>query len=314
MLTGDRGRSSRLGLGALLAGVLFAAAFVVLAAAVILVPPNGPADRSAGDLVPSSQGASMAASPGSPSGAPTQDQAQASASIPGASIPGTSIPGASISTAPGPGSSTATASFADIGLDGAASESPVARTITFEQQGPGSVSLSLAEVASGTVEVCLGQGPDGQQGSRCQMSGGGLMEATTDATGPTIWTATLIGTSSQVSPVDVTVAFPSAAPRLSIAGFRFQGTEFGAYNGVDVTLRTSVAGSSVVQASWDAVRPFSMTVVEEAGAQVDQITAEDQAVTRQVPVSPGSAYRFRLQNAVEVDDEALFLSATFTWP
>ena len=208
----------------------------------------------------------------------------------------------------------ATASFTDIGLDGAASESPVARTITFEQHGPGSVSLSLAEVASGTVEICLGQGPDGQQGSRCQMSGGGLMEATTDATGPTIWTATLIGTSSQVSPVDVTVAFPSAAPRLSIAGFRFQGTEFGAYNGVDVTLRTSVAGSSVVQASWDAVRPFSMTVVEEAGAQVDQITAEDQAVTREVPVSPGSAYRFRLQNAVEVDDEALFLSATFTWP
>ncbi len=256
----------------------------------------------------------MAASPGSPSGVPTQDSAQASASIPGASIPGTSIPGASISTAPGPGSSMATASFADIGLDGAASESPVARTITFEQQGPGSVSLSLAEVASGTVEICLGQGPDGQQGSRCQTSGGGLMEATTDTTGPTIWTATLIGTSSQVSPVDVTVAFPSAAPRLSIAGFRFQGTEFGPYNGVDVTLRTSVAGSSVVQASWDAVRPFSMTVVEEAGAQVDQITAEDQAVTREVPVSPGSAYRFRLQNAVEVDDEALFLSATFTWP
>lgn len=208
----------------------------------------------------------------------------------------------------------ATASLADIGLDGAASESPIPRTITFEQQGPGPVSVSLAEVASGTVEICLGQGADGQQGRQCQVSEGGPIEAVTDATGTTIWTATLMGTSSQVSPVDLTVTFPSSAPRLSIADFRFQGTEFGSYNGVDITLRASIAGSSVVQAAWDAVRPFSLTIDEEGGGQVDQVIATDEAVTREVQSDAGASYRVRIANAVEVDDEALFLSATFEWP
>lgn len=201
--------------------------------------------------------------------------------------------------------------FRDVGLDGLASDQQVPRSLTFTQDGPGTVSASVTSVESGRVELCLGRGEDGQGGRECTQ--GGSVEVTTDSAGPDVWTVTASGASAQVSPVDISVSFTAEAPRLRIAGFRFQGSEFAPYNGFDATVQTSASGAVSVDATWGAVRPFRSTIGREGG-EPDEVAGEDDGVLHEVAADGGTAYRLIVRNEVAVDEEALFVSATISWP
>ncbi len=80
--------------------------------------------------------------------------------------------------------------------------------------------------------------------------------------GPTTWTVSAITAEGlDVPAVDLTLTFPSAAPSVTIDGFRFQGTAFPEYNGFTAVVRAEADGTLALGARWrGGAQPYSLRI------------------------------------------------------
>jgi hypothetical protein len=200
--------------------------------------------------------------------------------------------------------------FIGLGFDGPTSVAPTARTITFRSEGPGQVLARLYRASEGRVRFCLTR--KGGTGT-CVESDHGTLIGSTEASGKTVWTVTAIGTAGVAPTADVRLVFRTTDPRLTLEGFRFEGTDRPGYNGIEAEL-LSEEGDFRIDADWDGPeRPWRAQLVDADGGGT---VAETEGTGNDLRLeSPVGATRLHLSvtNTEALSDQPVFLHAQIRW-
>lgn len=191
-----------------------------------------------------------------------------------------------------PGAAAAASiSFTNLALDSSKDSLGTIRTFTFQSDGAGAVVADVTKISSGGyVKICLsvdGSKPNcliNRPGKTIGFSG-----AESDPT-PNTWTVTLVGYASSHPTVDVTFAWQTSHPQITVTHGRFQGddgkrtTASDALGGLTATFHPRAVGVVNVQAEWtiattDAAMTLSdvtstpaLTLDQRTFTGVDQIT------------------------------------------
>lgn len=175
------------------------------------------------------------------------------------------------------------------------------------------MTATLGQTSAGDVRFCLYTGST-PSGNDCRTTRGATLTGSTTAAGSTRWHVSLIGVDQGTSPsADLKLEFRTNAPRVTLDGFRFQGTTFPEYNGILAQFRAA-AGGVMIHGSWDgAARPWRAQLVnmdsgENAGSSSGTGNSLDLAAT----VSAGN-YRLTARNTEAVADQEVFLHAVISW-
>ncbi len=204
--------------------------------------------------------------------------------------------------------------FLHVGIDGQSATTPTPRTLTFASEGPGQVTATLFPTSAGDVKFCLytGNQPSGHD---CRTNSHAVLTGSTTAAGNTRWHVSAIGVDQGTSPsADVKLEFRSNGPRVTVDGFRFQGTTFADYNGIAAQFKAG-AGQVHVNGSWaGAQRPWRAGVVNaEGGENAGSDSGTGSNLTLAATVSAGS-FRLTVENTEEIADQEVFLHAVISWP
>lgn len=255
---------------------------------------------------------------GSPGESPSASPGESFAESPSPSLESTASPGPTASPpptgTPAPTAPLRSIRFLHIGIDGQSATTPTPRRLTFASEGPGQVTATLFQTSAGDVMFCLYTGNE-PSGNECRTSSHATLTGSTTAAGNTRWHVSLIGVDQGTSPsADVKIEFRSNSPRVTVDGFRFQGTSFEDYNGISAQLKTE-AGDLQVNGNWPgAQRPWRAAVVnadsgESAGSNSG--TGNDLSLT--ATVSAG-IFRLTVENTEVIADQEVFLHAVISWP
>jgi hypothetical protein len=211
--------------------------------------------------------------------------------------------------------------FLNLGVDPPALEQSRARVITFEVDGPGSITVALSNVSAGKVRVCTWRGDARNQRNReCRKMKNGVVERAVDREGQSTWSVSLLGASANAAAsLTLDLSFNTNAPHVRLAGFRFQGTEARDYNGFTVEFSAAAEGEFALDASLDDRRggeyPYRLTYRALDSDTVSEETGgPSQRITFSYPVGAGSSWRVALENTQEFASRAVFLSATLDFP
>jgi hypothetical protein len=193
------------------------------------------------------------------------------------------------------------------------------RLVTFVSDGPGNVRAAVSEVTAGQVDLCLWEGtPREQTGDpECvDTADGALSRRITDA-GQHTWTVSVTSSDDSFAPtLALTVRFRAVAPSMTVRDFRFQGTLFPEYNGIDVRLDARADGPLAVDASWSGgSQPFRLTIEDVVAQQpVDEVTGEGEGVDHSVEVAAASTYGVVIANEAESVEVESLIRARLSWP
>ena len=115
---------------------------------------------------------------------------------------------------------------------------------------------------------------------------------------------------------NVTIAFPSTKPKVTITHARFDGTANAAYNGLQVVTTPRAKGSYHVTANWGG-HPFQYEVdlIEQGGPGLKTVKPSTGATrtSQGFAVAPPHSWMIVLKNT-ETGNGVTPLTATFTWP
>jgi len=266
-------------------------------------------------LVGGKGGTSPTLAPSAPASiAPTAGTASGVAASPSVSASPAASPSASASPKPSPTPkpiALASIQFVQLALDAGTDPAGTTRTITFTAQ-TGTVTVNLATESGGNTQMCLYA--DGTQlGCRTAASGalaGKVVKATA------AMKLTLRGAASATPTVTVSVRFPAAKPRVTIANARFDGTDAPKTNGLQVVMTPRAKGTEKVTATWGG-HPFlyEVDLIEQGGPGLKQVKATTPATgtTQSFAVTPPHAWMIVLKNS-ETGFGPTPLTAVFTWP
>ncbi len=170
--------------------------------------------------------------------------------VPSASAPqGSSSP----SAPPVQNASMATITFNGLTLDSENDKAATARTFTFTSFGSDPLTIAVTKNSpSGSTRLCISV-----DGSKATCSVGSLPKFTKaqgDAGTENNWKVTVVGYAKSKPTIDLTLAWPTAAPKILLSHGRLQGSPSAeGLNGFTATLKPRSAGSLNVQASWTVV-------------------------------------------------------------
>jgi hypothetical protein len=268
---------------------------------------------SAVALVTASPGA--AGSPegsGTPSGSAPATEPPAS-STPAAPTPTpTRKPSATPRPPNGPGQ-PATMLFTSLKLDATDDPAGTDRTITFQSQGTGAITVGLTTMSpQGTTIMCLSA--DGKR-LGCRTSAEGALNANTTKRSAN-FTLTLRGQGIDTPIVEVTLTFPARDPSVTISNARFDGTAFSATNGIQAFVTPRTNGNLTFSADWGGHAFLYEIDVYEMDGSGNYTRANQGAATRatdQFAVTPAHPWKIVLQN-IEEGFGPTPLEATIGWP
>jgi hypothetical protein len=204
--------------------------------------------------------------------------------------------------------------FLHVGIDGQSATTPTPRVLTFASEGPGEVTATLFQTTAGDVKFCLytGNQPAGRD---CRTSSHATLAGSTTAAGNTRWHVSLIGVDQGTSPsADIRLEFRTNSPRVTVDGFRFQGTTFADYNGIAAHFKAA-AGNVDVNASWDgAPKPWRAGVVDAvSGENAGSDSGTGNSLSLAATVAAGT-FRLTVENTEEIASQEVFLHAVISWP
>jgi hypothetical protein len=122
----------------------------------------------------------------------------------------------------------------------------------------------------------------------------------------------LRGVGAATPTLDLRLEFPSAEPILTIDGAWFDGAARPLYNGVAVELTPRAGSSAAVEAVWDGIRDYRLSVRPEGGTEI-AIDGSGQGVTRDMPVSAGVLQRIEVRNTGAGADHIPLEMVTIGW-
>jgi hypothetical protein len=201
-----------------------------------------------------------------------------------------------------------------VGIDGPSATTPTPRLLTFASQGRGQVTATLGQTTAGRVKFCLYSG-DQPAGPDCEIASHATRTASTTGPGNVRWHVSIIGVDQATSPTaNVKLEFRSNAPRVTVDGFRFQGTSSPDYNGITAQFKAG-AGAMEVSGSWAGpARPWSVGLIAtDSGENVGSGRGTGNSLILRATLGAGS-YRLTAENTEEVAAEEVFLHAVLTWP
>ena len=141
------------------------------------------------------------------------------------------------------------------------------------------------------------------------------------STKATTWTVTVVGTAPGTRPVtDLTLTFPSAAPRVLGTNLRFQGRSQRAYNGIDAVLDSRAGGSLGFQASWadeetGGAAAYELKIVDTTGDDPpDGTSGTGTSASHASILEPARAYAVAFRNTAESVDSEVLLTLSLSWP
>jgi hypothetical protein len=201
--------------------------------------------------------------------------------------------------------------FVQLKLDATTNANGTTRTISFAAQA-GTVTVKLKTEAGGNSKACLLA--DGKQLACRTAVSGTLTGSTTKKTAN--YQVTLRGNAASTPVVDVTIAFPSTKPKVTITNARFDGTSNAVYNGLQVVTTPRAKGYYHITASWGG-HPFQYEVdlIEQGGPGLKTVKpATGSTNTSQgFAVAPPNPWMIVLKNS-QTGFGVTPLTATFTWP
>ena len=287
-------------------GIVFAIAALAsgaLAAALIGNGPGSPASPAPSPVANVSPSTGASASPSGAASASPSPSTAASAS-PSAS------PTGSPTTPP---LAPATITFTQLKLDAKSDPAGLDRVITFQSQGPGTITAKLTSLSPmGTTRMCLSAGT---KALGCRSAASGTLKATTTA--PKVnFKLTLRGVAIDTPTIEVTITFPATTPSAKISNARFDGTAYPEYNGIQALVSQRADGSVRLLADWGG-HPFLYEVdLFEQGGTGNQSLANQGPAPRvdvSLPVTGTNQWKLLLQNA-EAGFGVTGLTATISWP
>ena len=296
-------------------GIVFAIAAVLSGALIAALTAGGPASPTASPIanVSPSTGAAVSpsAEPGSasPSSAPASETPGVSPSTTPSRSPSAS-PSASPTTAP---LRPATITFTQLKLDAKNDPAGLDRIITFQSQGPGTITAKLTSLSpQGTTRMCLSAGTTLLG---CRSAASGTLTAKT--TSPKVnFTLTMRGVAIDTPTVQMVLTFPATTPSAKIANARFDGTAFPDYNGLQALVTPRTDGNVRLVADWGG-HPFLYEIdLREQGGTGSQTLANQGPAPRvdvPLPVSGTNKWKLVLQNS-ETGFGVTNLTATVSWP
>jgi hypothetical protein len=251
-----------------------------------------------------SPGMSGEPSPPAPRATPSAVASGSPAASPSASAP-------PLASAPPPGTA-ASITYTQLRLDAKDDPDGRNRVVTFQTQGPGDITVSLASQSPGTTRMCLSI-PDQALGCR-SAADGGLTAHTTKPTEK--FTLTLRGVAGDTPTVAVEITFPASGPSVTLSHARFDGTDFPADNGIQALVTPRVDGNLGLQAEWGG-HPFlyQVTLTERGGPGSESVAPQETATGADLtlPVAAPNPWLLILANA-EGGFGTTPLTATIAWP
>jgi hypothetical protein len=171
----------------------------------------------------------------------------------------------------------------------------------------------LFPTTAGDVKFCLYTGSQ-PSGHDCRTSTHATLTGSTNAADNTRWHVSLIGVDQGTSPsADVKLEFRSNSPRVTVDGFRFQGTSFADYNGIAAQFKAAT-GDVHVNGSWDgAPRTWRAGLVDtDSGENAGSDSGTGNTLNLAAAVAAGS-FRMTVQNTEEIASEEVYLHAVISW-
>jgi hypothetical protein len=172
----------------------------------------------------------------------------------------------------------------------------------------------MSQTTAGDVKFCLYTGSQ-PSGHDCRTTSHATLTGSTTAADNTRWHVSLIGVDQGTSPsADVKLEFRSNSPRVTVDGFRFQGTSFPDYNGIAAQFKAA-AGDVHINGSWDgAPRTWRAGLVDaDSGENAGSNSGTGNTLNLAATVAAGS-FRVTVQNTEEIADQEVFLHAVISWP
>lgn len=208
-----------------------------------------------------------------------------------------------------------------MGLDSRDAEGAIERYVTFHVDGQSLVSARLSGVSAGRVRICLWQDTLVEE-RECRTVRNGRVQVPTFETGQTTWTLTMIGAETGVSPTaNLTLSFNANSPSATVDRFRFQGTSIENYNGIVAEVDARDGGELRIDGAFDDGQggsyPYRLAIErlgENGGFVYDQTNEPTTNFALTQSVSGGRTYRTTILNPNDLEDLAVFLRATLTWP
>jgi len=288
-------------------GVMGTLLVVVLGATVLLMLSRGGSGGSGvASASPSGSGAGLSAT-ASPSALASVSASLQPSVAPGAS----SSPISSASPVAVPA-----AMFTVVGLQLDAANDPAGenRIIKFISDGPGTMSVKLvSQTPQGTTHMCF---QAGTKTLSCKdWSKGTFSGKTTQA--HTTWRVSVRGKGTATPVVDVTVTYLTAAPVVTIANARFNGTSEPGLNGIQIRFVPRAAGDAHLVATWGGhpfayeIDTFDETTGEGGPSYPNQGPSTN--VDQTTPVTATDTWRLILQN-IDPGFGTTDLRATVSWP
>jgi hypothetical protein len=184
--------------------------------------------------------------PGSAEASPTQAVESA---VPSASVAGNPSP----SAPPVQAASMATIVFNGLTLDSENDKTATVRTFTFASFGSDPLNIAVTKNSpNGSTRLCISV-----DASKPTCSVGSLPKFTKaqgDAGTQNNWKVTVVGYAKSKPTIDLTLSWPTAAPKIMLTHGRLQGSPSAeGLNGFTATLKPRAGGSLNVQASWTTV-------------------------------------------------------------
>ena len=315
-------RSPFLGLGpgratgyAAIAALSVALAFGIHAAGPGPVPP---ADAASASTMAAVTSAGPTATPGSGSPSVTTAPTATPTATPTTTPTATPTAGPTAVPLPSQASPTAAITFTSVMLDSTTDKAAMARTFTFDSDGPGVVSAEIVTTSpTETTKVCIsadGATPDCASGGTP-----GFFRPTT--TVHSHWTVTLASANEGTPTVDVAFRWPAVHPSIHLDGGRFQGSPNpDSLRSLNATFETRAGGMVSLEAAWPpATTPASLILSDASGRQPVEVGTVAPPAASSLPaaythsVAAGRTYTLTLFNT-GTNAGRPNLAATITFP
>jgi hypothetical protein len=151
-------------------------------------------------------------------------------------------------------------------LDSTTDMGAMARTFTFDSDGPGVVSVEIVTTSpTETTKICISA-----DGAAPECASGGTPGFVRPAmTVHSHWTVTLASANEGTPTVDVAFRWPAVHPSIHVDGGRFQGSPNpDSLRSLNATFATRAGGMASLEAAWSpATTPASLILSDVSGTQ-----------------------------------------------
>lgn len=296
-----------------MAGLVGALVVVVAATLFVMAGRSGPATSSPTGPAIGSTGASASPAASGDAGPSPSAGVTAPATPAISPIATSSANPSAVASGSAQPTTLATLTFLGLKLDATGAPGSEPRTVTFQSDGPGTITARLATTRpQGTTHMCVRVG---SKDIGCKDAASGTFTGKTSQARAN-WRVTLLGNGTATPTVNLTVTFQAIAPSVKIQHARFDGTAFPDTNGIQVRFTARTAGEARLVANWGGHPfPFEIDLFDETSGTGDK-TFPNQAASTNVdqvfPITAGD-WRLVLQN-VEDGFGTTDLTATISWP